>query len=121
MDKRAAFHQRRKSRIRHKLREVSKPSRLRLCVNRTNQHTYAQIIDDVKAVTIVAASTLEAGIREQLKNGSNKDAAMAVGKKIAEKALSQGIKEIVFDRSGFLYHGRIKALADSARENGLVF
>jgi large subunit ribosomal protein L18 len=93
---------------------------LRLCVNRTNQHTYAQIIDDAKAITLVAASTLEETL-STLKNGSNKEAASLVGKLIAEKAIEKGIKKVVFDRSGFLYHGRIKALADGARQHGLEF
>ncbi len=93
---------------------------MRLCVNRTNQHTYAQIIDDAKAITLVAASTLEETL-STLKNGSNKEAASLVGKLIAEKAIEKGIKKVVFDRSGFLYHGRIKALADGARQHGLEF
>jgi len=81
---------------------------------------YAQIIDDVKSQTIAAASTLSSD-GKKLKNGGNKDAAIFVGKKIAEEAAKKGITSVVFDRSGFLYHGRIKALADSARENGLKF
>jgi large subunit ribosomal protein L18 len=81
---------------------------------------YAQIIDDSKALTLVAASTLGVEARE-LKNGGNKAAAAFVGELIAKKAIEKDIKTVVFDRSGFLYHGRIKALADSAREHGLVF
>jgi large subunit ribosomal protein L18 len=94
--------------------------RYRLCVHRTGRHVYAQIIDDANAKTLVAASTLERAAKE-LKNGGNKTAATFVGELIARKAQERNISCVVFDRSGFLYHGRIKALADSAREHGLVF
>jgi large subunit ribosomal protein L18 len=120
MDKKNALRERRKKRVRHVLKKCSSQNRLRLCVNRTNQHTYAQIVDDTKAITLVAASTLEEKLNK-IKNGSNKEAAALVGKLIAEKAIEKGIKKVVFDRSGFLYHGRIKALADGARQNGLEF
>ena len=113
------LRQRRKLRQRTKISKVS-PGKLRLSVHRTNTHMYAQIIDDVKSQTIAAASTLSSD-GKKLKNGGNKDAAIFVGKKIAEEAAKKGITSVVFDRSGFLYHGRIKALADSARENGLKF
>ncbi len=109
---------RRKERQRYKISRVS-PDKIRLCVNRTNLHTYAQIID-VNGKTLAAASTLTKDAAS-LKNGSNIQAAQFVGKAIAELAVKAGIKEVVFDRSGFLYHGRIKALADAARENGLQF
>jgi large subunit ribosomal protein L18 len=114
------LHTRRKSRLRFKLKQKS-TGKMRLCVNRTNQHIYAQIIDDKGASTLVAVSTVAKDVKSQLKNGSNKQAASLVGKLVAEAAKKKGIEEVVFDRSGYLYHGRIKALADSARENGLKF
>ena len=82
---------------------------------------YAQIIDDIKAITIVSASTLDKELKDQMKNGCNAASAEMVGKLVAERALKAGVKEVVFDRSGFLYHGRVKALADAAREAGLNF
>ena len=93
----------------------------RLTVYRSNSNIYAQIIDGNNNKVIATASTTEAEVKETLKNTSNKDAAIAIGKRIAEKAVKAGVKEIAFDRSGYKYHGRIKALADSARENGLTF
>ena len=87
---------------------------------RSSQHIYAQIIDDVKGETLVAASSLEKTMRESMKAGGNVDA-KAVGKLIAERALKKGLKDVVFDRGGYLYHGRVKALADAAREGGLNF
>lgn len=110
---------RRKERQRRKIRRVL-GDRFRLCVHRTGRHMYAQIVDDRQGRTLVAASTLSPDARD-LKNGGNTEAAAFVGKLIAEKARAMDIGVVVFDRSGFLYHGRIKALADSARENGLVF
>jgi large subunit ribosomal protein L18 len=92
----------------------------RLSVHRTPQHIYAQIFDRDSKV-LAAASTLQKAVREGLKNTGNATAAAAVGKAIAEKAKAAGIKQVAFDRSGFKYHGRIKALADAARENGLEF
>jgi len=96
-------------------------TRKRLSVHRSSQHIYAQIIDDVKGETLVAASSLEKTMRENLKAGGNVDAAKAVGKLIAERALAKGLKDVVFDRGNYLYHGRVKALADAAREGGLNF
>ena len=93
-------------------------ARPRLCVYRSNAHISAQIIDDVKGVTLVAASTYGAGFEG---NGSNKAAAKAVGKMIAEKAIAQGISEVVFDRGGYIYHGRVSELAEGARKGGLKF
>ena len=93
----------------------------RLTVYRSNSNIYAQIIDGNNNKVIATASTTEAEVKKTLKNTSNKDAAIAIGKRIAEKAVKAGVKEIAFDRSGYKYHGRIKALADSARENGLTF
>lgn len=112
--------QRRRERMRIKLRQVS-AGRLRLSVHRTNKHMYAQIFDDVKSITVVSASTHDKDLRVTIKNGGNKDAAVAIGKIIGEKAVKAGLGEVVFDRSGFLYHGRVKALADAAREAGLKF
>ncbi|GHS91204.1 50S ribosomal protein L18 [Alphaproteobacteria bacterium] len=110
---------RRKSRQRAKIRRVLQ-NRVRLCVHRTGHHIYAQIIDDAQSHTLAEASTLSKEA-QALKNGGNKAAAAFVGALIAEKAKNLNISTVVFDRSGFLYHGRIKALADSAREHGLVF
>ena len=95
--------------------------RPRLSVFRSSKHIYAQLIDDVKGTTLVAASSLEKTLREDAKTGANIAAAKAVGKLIAERAKEKGIKDVVFDRGGYLYHGRIKALADAAREGGLNF
>ena len=114
------LHQRRKERQRYKLRTVSS-DRLRLSGHRTSQHMYAQIIDDSKACTLLAFSTLSAPARSTLKGGGNKDAAAFVGANIAKLALEKGITKVVFDRSGLLYHGRVKVLADAAREHGLIF
>lgn len=109
----------RHKRIRKKLSGTTE--RPRLAVFRSEKHIYAQIIDDTKGVTLIAASTVEKAMREKLKKTWNVEAAKEVGKLIAERALAKGIKEVVFDRGGFKYHGRVKALADSAREAGLKF
>ena len=93
----------------------------RLAVFRCNNHMYAQIIDDVAGNTLVAASTLQKDVKANLEKTNNVEAAAALGKVIAEKALEKGIKEVVFDRGGFVYHGKIQALADAAREAGLEF
>ncbi len=93
----------------------------RLTVLRTNSHIYAQIIDASGSKILAAASTAEKEVRAQLKNGGNKDAAVAVGKRIAERAKAAGVTTVAFDRAGFAYHGRVKALADAAREAGLTF
>jgi large subunit ribosomal protein L18 len=95
--------------------------RTRLSVFRSSKHIHAQLIDDAKGVTLVAASSLEKTMRESAKTGANIAAAKAVGKLIAERAKEKGIINVVFDRGGYLYHGRIKALADAAREGGLNF
>jgi large subunit ribosomal protein L18 len=95
--------------------------RARLSVFRSSKHIYAQLIDDNKGETLAAASSLEKSMREGAKTGANIEAAKSVGKLIAERATKKGIKDIVFDRGGYLYHGRIKALADAAREGGLNF
>jgi large subunit ribosomal protein L18 len=116
----AELRQRRKQRQRTKIRSVAN-GRMRLTVHRTNQHVYAQIIDDNNAVTLAAASSLSKEAKGALKSGSTKEAATFVGKLLAEHAKAKGITNVVFDRSGFIYHGRIQALAESAREHGLVF
>jgi len=95
--------------------------RARLSVFRSSKHIYAQVIDDDKGVTVASASTMEKTTREGGKTGANIEAAKAVGKALAERALQKGIKDVVFDRGGYIYHGRIKALADAAREGGLNF
>ncbi|MBI3778696.1 MAG: 50S ribosomal protein L18 [Gammaproteobacteria bacterium] len=93
----------------------------RLCIHRTPRHIYAQIIDKTGGKVLASASTVEADVRTQVKHGGNVEAAKLIGKRIAEKAKSAGITRVAFDRSGFKYHGRVKALADAARENGLEF
>ena len=94
---------------------------VRLCVFRTNSHVYAQIISAEGDKVLTSASTVEADVRGSLKSGGNTEAAAVVGKRIAEKAKAMGIEKVAFDRSGFQYHGRVKALAEAARENGLEF
>lgn len=93
----------------------------RLAVYRSTKHIYAQLIDDVKGVTIASASSVDKDLKAKLGHGGNLDAAKAIGEAIAKKALKKGVKDVVFDRGGFLYHGRIAALADAAREAGLNF
>ncbi|MBR0145311.1 MAG: 50S ribosomal protein L18 [Eubacterium sp.] len=95
--------------------------RPRLAVFRSNNHMYAQVIDDSEGKTLVAASTLEKAVKSELEKTNDVDAAAYVGKVIAERAIAAGIKEVVFDRGGFIYQGKIKALADAAREAGLEF
>ena len=95
--------------------------RARLSVFRSSKHIYAQVIDDAKGETLASASSLEKEMRGELKTGANIAAAKAVGKLVAERAAAKGVKDVVFDRGGYLYHGRIKALADAAREGGLKF
>ncbi|MBF0382628.1 MAG: 50S ribosomal protein L18 [Magnetococcales bacterium] len=107
-------------RIRYKVKQVRR-DRPRLSIYRSTCNIYAQIIDDAAGVTLVAASTLEKEVKESIKNGGNCDAATAVGKMIAKKALEKDIAKVVFDRGGFLYHGRVKVLAEAAREGGLQF
>jgi len=95
--------------------------RPRLSIHRSSKHIYAQVIDDVKGHTVAAASTLEKDLKGALKTGADKAAATAVGKLLAERAVKAGVLEVVFDRGAYLYHGRVKALADGAREGGLKF
>jgi large subunit ribosomal protein L18 len=112
--------ERRTRRVRRDLKE-SAGSRPRLSVHRSSQHIYAQLIDDAQGRTLAAASTLEKELKGRLKTGADKAAAAEVGKLLAQRAVGAGISEVVFDRGGFKYHGRIKALADGAREGGLKF
>ncbi|MFT0861075.1 50S ribosomal protein L18 [Ancylobacter sp. G4_0304] len=112
--------ERRKARVRRAIRATAN-GRPRLSVHRSSKHIYAQIIDDAKGVTIAAASTLEKDLRGSLKTGADVAAAQAIGKLVAERAVAAGVKDVVFDRGAFIYHGRVKALADAAREGGLNF
>jgi large subunit ribosomal protein L18 len=111
---------RRRGRVRGVLRRAA-GDRKRLTVYRSSKHIYAQVIDDDRGVTLASASSIEKTTRESLKSGANLDAAKTVGKLIAERAKEKGITDVVFDRGGYLYHGRVKALADAAREGGLIF
>ncbi len=114
-----AIRRRKHVRVRNKISGT--PTRPRLCVFRSNKHISAQIIDDVAGKTLVSASTLDKEVKASIESGSNKDAATAVGKKIAERALAANIEEVVFDRGGYIFHGRVAALAEAAREAGLKF
>jgi large subunit ribosomal protein L18 len=109
----------RQRRVRKKI--VGSVERPRLCVFRSSKHIYAQIVEDVTGKTLAAASTVAKGVDDSVKYSGNVEAAKVVGKKIAEAALAKDIKHVIFDRNGFLYHGRVKALADAAREAGLTF
>jgi large subunit ribosomal protein L18 len=111
---------RRIARVRQAIRKAG-GSRARLSVFRSSKHIYAQIIDDTAGRTLAAASSIEKDLREKLKTGADTAAASEVGKLVAERAAKAGVKEVVFDRGGYLYHGRVKALADGAREGGLNF
>ena len=111
---------RRKVRVRRSLKANS-TGRARLSVHRSSKHIYVQMIDDAQGKTLAAASTLEKDLKSSLKTGADRAAAAAVGKLIAERAIKAGVKDVVFDRGGYIYHGRVKALADAAREGGLNF
>ncbi len=119
--------QRRSFRTRNKIRRVNieqnakREIRARLSVHRSGKQIYAQVIDDIKGVTVAAASTLDADLKEKIKSGATKEAAAEVGKLVAERAKKAGVTKVVYDRGRFLYHGRVKALADGAREAGLEF
>jgi large subunit ribosomal protein L18 len=119
---REELFERRKRRARYKLRKVS-GGQPRLSVFRSSKHIYAQVIDDVKGVTIAAASTLDEETKKALAKGkgADKDAAAVVGKLVAQRAKKAGVTAVVFDRGGYIYHGRVKALGDAARESGLKF
>jgi len=114
--KEARVRRSRKTRVR-----IAEQRATRLTVSRSNSHIYAQLIAPAGDKVLASASTLEADVRKDLKNGGNKSAAAVVGKRIAEKAKALGIEAVAFDRAGFRFHGRVKALADAAREGGLKF
>jgi large subunit ribosomal protein L18 len=120
MAKARSVTDRRRARVRHALRLLAygKP---RLSVFRSSKQIYCQIIDDAQGRTLAAASSLEKANRESLKSGATIDAARTIGQQIAERALMAGVKEVVFDRGAYMYHGRVKALAEGAREGGLTF
>lgn len=112
---------RRKKHMRIRNRISGTPERPRLNVYKSSKNIYAQVIDDTVGNTIVSASSLDPAIKEEIENGGNIDAAIKVGKLVAQRAVEKGIKEVVFDRGGYIYHGRVKALADTARSEGLEF
>ena len=112
--------ERRKYRVRNKLRATAS-GKPRLSIYRSSKNIYAQVIDDQKGITVASASTLEKELRAKLKTGANVEAASQIGKLVAERAKKAGIEEVVFDRGAFIYHGRVKALAEAAREGGLKF
>lgn len=120
MPKKLALQERRRARLRYQLK-VKGGGRARLSVFRSGRHIYAQVIDDAAGRTVAAASSMEKALRDSLKTGADKDAAVTVGKLVAERAIAVGISAVVFDRGPYLYHGRVKALADAAREGGLSF
>jgi large subunit ribosomal protein L18 len=112
--------QRRAARVRRQIKKVA-GGRPRLSVHRSSKHIYAQIIDDANGHTLAAASTIDGDLKGGLKTGADAAAAAAVGKLIAERAVKAGVKEVIFDRGPYIYHGRVKALAEAAREGGLSF
>ena len=120
MAKPAERFDRRQRRVRYRVRKAA-GTRPRLTVFRSGKNIYAQVIDDAKGVTIAAASTLKKDLKSSLKSGATKDAAAKVGALLAQRATAAGVSEVIFDRGGYIFHGRIKALADSAREAGLKF
>lgn len=120
MAKLSRNERRKKRHLRIRRKVVGTPARPRLCVYKSLRHMYAQLIDDSRGHTLVAASTLEPGVREKIK-AADVEAARLVGQLIAKRALEKGIREVVFDRAGYPYHGKVKALAEAAREGGLTF
>ena len=120
MNSKKNLFERRRQRVRNRLMKNAN-GRPRLSIHRTGKHIYAQVIDDVGGKTLATASTLDKELRDQVKSGANVEAAKQVGDLIAKRATDAGIKDVIFDRGAFLYHGRIKALADAAREGGLNF
>ena len=112
--------ERRAARVRRAVKAAAN-GRPRLSVHRSSKNIYAQVIDDANGITLAAASTLDTSLKGSLKTGADKSAAEAVGKLVAERAVAAGVKEVVFDRGRFIYHGRVKALAEAAREAGLQF
>ncbi|MCW5682074.1 MAG: 50S ribosomal protein L18 [Xanthobacteraceae bacterium] len=120
MQKQKKLYERRRNRVRAHIRKVAS-DRVRLSVHRSNLHISVQIIDDREGRTLAAASSMEKDLRARIKSGANVAAAAEVGRLIAERAKAAGVTEVVFDRGGYIYHGRVKALADAAREGGLSF
>lgn len=120
MSKQNDMTARRKARVRRAIKKVAN-GRPRLSVHRTGKQIYAQIIDDVNGVTLASASSLDKDLRGDIKSGANVESAAVIGKIVAERAVKAGVKEVVFDRGQYMYHGRVKALADAAREGGLDF
>ena len=120
MSDRIALFARRQRRTRYALRQAG-GGRPRLSVFRSGKHIYAQVIDDRKGLTLAAASSLDKDVKGKIKTGADKGAAAEVGKLIAQRAIAAGVKEVVFDRGGYIYHGRVEALANAAREGGLSF
>ena len=120
MSDRNALFARRQRRTRYALRQAA-GGRPRLSVFRSGKHIYAQVIDDRKGLTLAAASSLDKDVKGKIKTGADKGAAAEVGKLIAQRAIAAGVKEVVFDRGGYIYHGRVMALAEGAREGGLKF
>ncbi|MFO1160269.1 MAG: 50S ribosomal protein L18 [Reyranellaceae bacterium] len=120
MSDRNALFARRQRRTRHALRQAA-GGRPRLSVFRSGKHIYAQVIDDRKGATLASASSLDEGVKGRIKTGADKNAAAEVGKLIAERAIAAGVKEVIFDRGGYMFHGRVAALANAAREGGLSF
>ena len=114
------LHTRRKQRVRSRLRKLSR-GRPRLSVFRSSKHIYVQVIDDEAGKTLASASSIDKALKSEIKTGADKSAAGRVGQLIAERAVAAGVKNVVFDRGGYRFHGRIKALADAAREGGLTF
>ena len=120
MERVKKLYRRRRARVRSRVK-VTGRGRPRLSVFRSNKGIYAQIIDDARGVTLAAASTLDKDLRTSIKSGSTAEAAVEVGKLLAKRGKEAGVTEVVFDRGGYLFHGRVKALADAAREAGLSF
>jgi large subunit ribosomal protein L18 len=120
MVKRLSTADKRKSRVRRNLRKVNATAP-RLTVHRSSKHIYAQVIDDVKGHTLAAASTMDKDVKASLKTGADKTAAKVIGKLLAERAAKAGVTVVLFDRGAYLYHGRVQALAEGAREGGLKF
>ena len=110
-----------KRHMRIRRRMNGSPDRPRLCIYRSNKHIYAQIVDDTQAHTLVAASSLDSELTDKLKKTWNKDSAEAVGELVAKRAIKMGIQSVVFDRGGYIYHGRVAAVAEAARKSGLEF
>jgi large subunit ribosomal protein L18 len=121
LNKPSRSEQRVKKHLRVRKKVYGTAERPRLCVFRSEKHIYAQVINDDLGTTLAAASSIDKELKETLAAGSNKEAAKAVGNLIAKKAIEKGVKEVVFDRGGYIYHGRVKELAEAARESGLDF